>query len=172
MLHSCIQWRHATYRLNGHPRTMKGKGKQDILSLMTFILSTKDCLCERKGVSNVQVAIAVWVWKSYQKGLLTSIGVRVGFKGLFGLPHFLYFNFVRTEGITFGGTLGCHRKGRHGVRRWSVAHCCFDCGGALKIFAVLGGRRATPDEACVTDGWEDGLSKSSTCSLMFSPSSG
>lgn len=101
---------------------MKGKGKQDILSLMSFILSTKDCLCKRKGVSNVQMAIAVRIRKCNEERLVGSV-IGVGFKRLFAFPHGLYFNLIGTKGITLGCTLwGAHRERRHCVGRCIRAH--------------------------------------------------
>lgn len=121
---------HGTYRLNRHTRTMKSKRKQDILSLMTFKLSTKDCFSERECMSNVQVAIAVWIRKRDEKRLFVIRWISVGFKGIFALPHGLHFHFICTKCIAFGSTLWCvYRKGRHGVRRWSIstAHGRFFC---------------------------------------------
>lgn len=93
---------------------MKGKWKEDILSLMTLKLSSKYGFGQRKGVTNVQVSIGVRIGKSHQKGLLGRIrirleGVRVG-------PHFLYFDFIGTESIQFGRG-AAHRHGGDLFRR-------------------------------------------------------
>jgi len=78
---------------------MKGKGKQDILALMTFILSSKDCLGERKSMSNMQMSIGIGIGKGHHKAFLGWIGV--GFKGMRLFPQFLHLSFITTQRIAF-----------------------------------------------------------------------
>mmetsp|Transcript_15697 Transcript_15697/g.36135 ORF Transcript_15697/g.36135 Transcript_15697/m.36135 type:complete len:252 (-) Transcript_15697:12-767(-) len=112
-------------RLNGHSGTVKGKGEQDILSLVTLVLGPEDRLGQRKGVANVQVTVAVRVGKGHQEGLLLRavlVVFGISLKGLGFLPFLLDGDFVRPEGIALGGSLG--GGGSHG----QILHCL---GGSL-----------------------------------------
>jgi hypothetical protein len=112
-----------TYRLNGHSRTMKGKGKQDILSLMTFVLRPKDCLGQRKSMTNVQVAVAVGIGKGHHEGLLALDGSR--FKGIHLFPLLLDGDFIGAQTIAFGRTLGSRRDNGQVIHALGSSCFCF-----------------------------------------------
>ena len=89
---------------------MKGKWKQDILSLMTFVLCSKDSLGQTKGMSNVQVSIGVGIGKGDNElfllviVLVVSVGVVscckcIRFKGFTLVPLRLDCNFISSKGI-------------------------------------------------------------------------
>mmetsp|Transcript_19660 Transcript_19660/g.44897 ORF Transcript_19660/g.44897 Transcript_19660/m.44897 type:complete len:689 (-) Transcript_19660:85-2151(-) len=95
-------------RLNGHARTVKGKREQDILSLVAFVLGPENSLGQRKGVSDVQMPVAVRVGEGYHKGLFFRtivVVLRIPFEGTFGFPFLLDRNFVDTEGVSLCGSL-------------------------------------------------------------------
>mmetsp|Transcript_34262 Transcript_34262/g.83108 ORF Transcript_34262/g.83108 Transcript_34262/m.83108 type:complete len:207 (+) Transcript_34262:2810-3430(+) len=89
-------------RLNWHSCTVKCKWKQDLLSLVTLILSSEDSLGQGKCVTNVQVTVGIRVWKGNHKGFLVLIVGWIHFIGLLFFPKFLDGNFIGAQSITLG----------------------------------------------------------------------
>lgn len=83
---------------------MKGKGKEDILALVTLKLSSEHRFGQTEGVTNVQVSIGVGIGKGHQEGLFRRVGIRL--KGFQVGPLFLHDNLILTQGIALGRALG------------------------------------------------------------------
>ena len=120
-----------TYRLNWHARAVKGKRKQYVLSLMAFILCSKDRLCQTKGMADVQMAIGIGVREGDNEFLVSGSG-RIWFKRLFLLPHFLYGNLIRTKCIalarSFADVQFCHGGRGRRSHFWQLCmdYTCYD----------------------------------------------
>ena len=101
--------------MDGHSSTVKGKGEENILSLMTLKLRSKHSFGQRKGVTNVQVTIRIGIRKGHQERVVFVV-IWVGLVSSLLFPHFLNFNLIGTKGVTFHRPLGSNCHVCHGFR--------------------------------------------------------